>query len=57
MSDKTFTAAMREQFSLPGETATQFMQQLKALDNSDKLYFHKILNAEGHACSHPQGTT
>lgn len=57
MSDKTFTAAMREQFSLPGETATQFMQQLKALDNSDKLYFHKILNAEGHTCSHPQGTT
>ena len=55
MSEPTFTAAMREQFSLPGETAMDFMKQLKALDANDKAYFYRELKKAGIECSTPQG--
>ncbi len=55
MNEPTFTTAMREQFSLPGETAMDFMKQLKALDNNDKTYFYRELQKTGTKCSLPQG--
>ncbi len=57
MSESTFTAAMREQFSLPGETAMDFMKQLKALDANDKAYFHRELQKSNIPCTPPQGVT
>lgn len=51
-STATFAATMKKVFG-EGQTPTQFMTEFKRLSPEDKLYFHKILNAEGYSCSPP----
>lgn len=45
----TFVVAMKEFFGLlPGQKLTDFMVELKALNDNDKAYFQKGLEQNGY---------
>lgn len=44
---KSFSAAMRDTFGLPGETLGSFSTQLKALTPDDRNYYSRIMTDAG----------
>lgn len=44
---ESFSAAMKKTFGLPGETAGDFMRQLKALNDEDRAYYSDAMNKAG----------
>lgn len=49
----TFTVTMKQVFGLSDQSPTKFMAELKALNDADKLWYHRELIKAGHECQPP----
>lgn len=54
MENIPFAAAMAKTFRRSDETPGQFAAQLSKLNNEDRAWYHRELNAAGIECDEPR---